>query len=85
MRINNLLRLLTSISISSSPGLSGSLSKSGCENIKWHVEQVKVPSQAPKPSKSILLFTTRSNSESPIFPLAFILSPSTRTNVISTL
>lgn len=54
----------------------GNLSKSSCLNIKWHVEQVNVPSQAPKPSKSILLFTTTSSNESPVFPVARIFVPS---------
>ena len=36
------------MSISSSDGLSGSLSKSSCLKIIWQVEQERVPSQAPK-------------------------------------
>lgn len=73
------------MSISSSDGLSGSLSKSGLVNIKWHVLHVNVPSHAPNPSKSRLEFTTTSNKLSPTFPFALTRSPLARTNVISTL
>jgi hypothetical protein len=38
----------SSMSISSSDGLSGSLSKSSFLKIIWQVEQERVPSQAPK-------------------------------------
>lgn len=75
----------SSISNSSSEGLSGSLSKSGFEKIKWHVLHVNVPSHAPNPSKSKLLFTITSNKLSPTFPFAFIRSPEARINVNSTL
>lgn len=63
----------------------GNRSKSSCLKIKWHVEQVRVPSQAPKPSKSILLLTTTSSNESPIFPDALIFVPSAFTKHTSTL
>jgi len=36
------------MSISSSDGLSGSLSKSSCFKMMWQVEQDNVPSQAPE-------------------------------------
>lgn len=65
--------------------LPGNRSKSSGLNIKWHVEHVSVPSHAPKPSKSMLLFTTTSSNESPIFPLALIFVPSALINETSTL
>ncbi|KAI8039377.1 hypothetical protein M5D96_008100 [Drosophila gunungcola] len=73
------------MSSSSSPGLSGSFSKSLVLKIRWHVEQVRVPSQAPKPSRSTLLLTTTSSRESPTLPEVLILSPLARTKVMLTL
>lgn len=46
---------------------------------------VSVPSHAPKPSKSMLLFTTTSSKESPIFPVPLILVPSALTKNTSIL
>ena len=55
------------MSNSSSSGL-GSRSKCSCERMTWHVQQAKVPSQAPNPSKGTSLLTTTSRRDSPTVP-----------------